>query len=167
MSAQSTLLDNFMPQQSLDWRIINDGVMGGISSSRMERLPEGIGKFSGKVSLENNGGFASTRATLAKPLTSTYAKVVIKVKGDGKKYSFRIQPDNNFERVSYKQDFQTESDSWLIIELPLKDFIPTWRGRILPNQPQIEATKIQQIGFLISDKQEGSFELLVDWIKLE
>jgi len=167
MSAQGTLLDNFTPQQSLNWRTINDGVMGGMSNSQMNILPEGIGKFSGKVSLENNGGFASTRATLAQPLTNSYTKVVIKVKGDGKKYSFRIQPDNNFERVSYKQDFQTESDSWLIIELPLKDFIPTWRGRILPNQPVIEATKIQQIGFLISDKQEGSFELLVDWIKLE
>jgi len=167
MSAQSTLLDNFTPQQILNWRIINDGVMGGISSSQMNILPEGIGKFSGKVSLENNGGFASTRATLAEPLTIAYTKVIIKVKGDGKKYSFRIQPYSNFERVSYKQDFTTEPDKWLIIELPLADFIPTWRGRILPNQPPIEATKIQQIGFLISDKQEGAFELLVDWIKLE
>ena len=43
----------------LGWGIVNDGVMGGRSSSRVERTDEGI-RFSGNLSLANNGGFAST-----------------------------------------------------------------------------------------------------------
>ena len=165
MSAQTTLLEDFTHDNSLHWRIINDSVMGGISSSKMELLPEGIGKFSGKVSLENNGGFASTRGTLTASPKFAHTNVLLKIKGDGKKYSFRIL--TNLDRVSYKQDFTTAKGTWQKIELSLADFTPTWRGQQLINIPPINATQIQQIGFLISDKQEGLFELLVDWIQLE
>lgn len=166
VSAQSTL-EAFAPNQTLNWRIVNDGVMGGISSSKMEVLPNATGKFSGRVSLENYGGFASTRARLIKALKTKYTKVLMKVKGDGKKYSFRIRTDANFDGVSYKNDFITKKDEWQEIELRLANFIPTWRGRQLRDIPPIVATQIRQIGILISDKQEGTFELLVDWIKLQ
>ena len=39
------------------WRIVNDVVMGGRSSSNFKLNTEGHGCFSGAVSLENNGGF--------------------------------------------------------------------------------------------------------------
>ena len=42
------------------WQIVNDGVMGGISSSRMVEA-DGVLNFEGELSLENNGGFASAR----------------------------------------------------------------------------------------------------------
>ena len=40
------------------WEIENDVVMGGNSSSKLERSVEGNAVFKGTVSLENNGGFA-------------------------------------------------------------------------------------------------------------
>ena len=43
------------------WWPLNDTVMGGVSSSRMELSGEGKAVFTGKVSLENNGGFSSVR----------------------------------------------------------------------------------------------------------
>jgi NADH dehydrogenase [ubiquinone] 1 alpha subcomplex assembly factor 1 len=43
------------------WRIVNDGVMGGLSSSKAIVEDDKI-IFSGNVSLENNGGFASLRS---------------------------------------------------------------------------------------------------------
>jgi len=42
-----------------EWRIVNDGVMGGISKSSLLLTDAGHGQFSGHVSLANNGGFAS------------------------------------------------------------------------------------------------------------
>lgn len=167
MPAQTVILENFAQNTTLNWRIINDGVMGGISSSQINALPNGIGRFRGSVSLENYGGFASTRALLVDSPKAAYTKVRIKVKGDGKQYSFRIRTDGNFDGVSYKQDFTTINGEWQEIELPLADFFPTWRGRRLRNIPPIEATQIRQIGLMISDKQEGAFELLLDWIALE
>ncbi|MEM6317030.1 MAG: CIA30 family protein [Bacteroidota bacterium] len=161
------ILENFDPTTQLDWRILNDGVMGGLSESRMEKLSDGIGQFSGTVSLRNNGGFASTRALLPKMPKNNYTKVILKVKGDGKKYSFRLRSNHNFDGVSYRQDFSTQKGEWQEIALPLADFVPTWRGRVVRDVPPIIATQIQQIGFLISDKQEGAFELQIDWIGLE
>ena len=141
--------------------------MGGISTSQLAILPNNLGKFSGKVSLENNGGFASTRALLAIPPKEGHTTIIIKVKGDGKKYSFRIRTEANFDGVSYKHNFTTKAGEWQEIALPLADFIPTWRGRLLRNRPPVTSNQIRQIGFLISDKQKGAFELLVDWIRVE
>ncbi|HEX5697569.1 MAG TPA: CIA30 family protein, partial [Rhodoferax sp.] len=50
------------PASTLNWQAINDGVMGGVSVSRMRFDSAGFAVFEGEVSLENNGGFASVRA---------------------------------------------------------------------------------------------------------
>ncbi len=58
---QSCVFD-FSKESSLrNWVIINDGVMGGLSRGQLTLSPEGYGKFSGTVSLANNGGFTSIR----------------------------------------------------------------------------------------------------------
>jgi monofunctional biosynthetic peptidoglycan transglycosylase len=43
------------------WQIVNDAVMGGVSDGEF-RLAKGVAIFSGNISLENNGGFASVRS---------------------------------------------------------------------------------------------------------
>ena len=165
MPAQIRILEDFQSTPKLQWRILNDGVMGGLSSSQMNITPEGHGLFKGTVSLDNNGGFASTRGTLPAPIQQGTI-LRIRVKGDGKTYSFRIQPNNRYKQVSYKLDFPTTANEWEEITLPLKDFIPTWRGRLLSDIPPIVAENIGQIGFLIAGGQEGEFMLLIDWISL-
>lgn len=159
-------LENFKTNQHLQWRIVNDGVMGGISNSQFQILPDHKGLFSGRVSLENNGGFASTRAYLQERLVTDLSVINIKAKGDGQRYSFRVWTDTNF-RVSYKIEFDTIKDDWTTYQFSLVDFVPTWRGRILDDVPTIESQNIQEIGFLIADKQAGIFELLIDWIQIE
>ncbi|MCU0952883.1 MAG: CIA30 family protein, partial [Burkholderiaceae bacterium] len=42
------------------WQVVNDGVMGGVSSSRITAGADGV-QFSGEVRTEFNGGFASAR----------------------------------------------------------------------------------------------------------
>jgi hypothetical protein len=43
------------------WKIVDDAVMGGMSSSTFKLDPDGQGVFEGTVSLENNGGFSMVR----------------------------------------------------------------------------------------------------------
>ena len=45
------------------WRSINDAVMGGLSSGGMMQLDAGL-RFTGELSLENNGGFSSAWITV-------------------------------------------------------------------------------------------------------
>ena len=56
------LIFDFTTQSNIqDWVITDDIVMGGESSGTFSLDTEGNGVFSGKVSLENNGGFSSVR----------------------------------------------------------------------------------------------------------
>ena len=78
-----------------DWIIIDDVVMGGRSNGKFNIDSDGNGVFSGDVSLENNGGFSSVRYQFAKINTTKDSKVIIRLKGDGKEYQFRIKNNRN------------------------------------------------------------------------
>ena len=56
------LLNASIMKTENQWRIVNDGVMGGLSSSKVIVNDDNKIIFSGNVSLENNGGFASLRS---------------------------------------------------------------------------------------------------------
>lgn len=146
------------------WRIVNDGVMGGISRSTMVITDAGHGKFSGHVSLANNGGFASVQHNTQLTLTGKERYVVLRVKGDGKRYEFRLKGSLN-QPESYVHPFPT-SGSWETVKLPLEAFYPQYRGRKL-NTPNFNFASIAQLSFLIANKKEEDFELLIDWIGLE
>ncbi|MBE0652953.1 MAG: CIA30 family protein [Bacteroidales bacterium] len=148
-----------------EWLIINDGVMGGVSSSDIEFVPAGYLLFTGNVSMENNGGFASFRSQSVMFDLSEYDGLKIRVKGDGKKYSFRLRTNSSIDGVAYAADFQTLSDQWQEITIPFNDFTPRFRGRIIMNAEELNKSYITQVGFLISDRQQGAFRLEIDWIK--
>lgn len=160
------VLVDFSPDHPLEWQIINDGVMGGISESSFKINNNQTADFTGKVSLENNGGFASARALLKEQVTGNFQKIVLRVKGDGKKYSLRLRTDANFDGTAYACNFISVKDKWTELAFSTKDFIPTFRGRTLQNVTPLNETKIRQIGFLISDHQSGSFNLKIEWVKV-
>ncbi|MBN2419918.1 MAG: CIA30 family protein [Deltaproteobacteria bacterium] len=76
-----------------------------------------------------------------------------------------MRTDNSFDGVSYRYEFRTEADTWIVINVPFHECKPVFRGRILKEIEPINPEQIQQIGFLISDKQAGKFQIEVDWIK--
>ena len=146
------------------WRSIDDDVMGGISSSRM-RIEGDAAVFEGRLSLENNGGFASVRSEILQQDLKGHKGIRLRVKGDGQKYQFRIRTNSAFDGPSYQMTFQTRSEEWIEVDLPISEFRAAYRGRQLPDHPPIDTGKIATVGFLIADKQEGDFRLSVDWVK--
>ena len=56
------LFDFGGPQSRGSWRNVNDGVMGGVSEGRHGITESGDLRFFGRLSLANNGGFASVRS---------------------------------------------------------------------------------------------------------
>lgn len=146
------------------WYVINDVVMGGRSDSSFELNKEGFGCFKGRVSLENNGGFSSLRYRFKKRNIGEKTTVVLRVKGDGKKYQFRLRT-NAREYYSYITTFNTSGD-WETIEIKLADLYPSFRGRPL-DIPNFSGNDITEIGFLIGNKKEESFQLLIDKVLLK
>jgi len=146
-----------------DWRIVDDVVMGGKSSGSFKLCPEGFGLFEGEISLENNGGFSSVRYQFKKLKVNEASSIIIRLKGDGKNYQFRVK-DNLGTYYSYIAAVQT-SGVWQEMEIPLKDMYPSFRGRRL-DQPKFSHDYVEEIVFLMSNKTPEKFKLLIDKIEL-
>ena len=67
-------------------------------------------------------------------------------------------------QIAYRHYFQTNNDEWQEIILPFKEFLPTYRGRVLNNFAELDPNQIKHLGVMISDKQVGDFKLEIDWI---
>ncbi|MFN0149358.1 MAG: CIA30 family protein [bacterium] len=160
---ERTLVDFHSVDEGKRWVAVNDGVMGGVSSGGFV-VAESIGVFTGRVSLENNGGFASVRRRSQDYAMEGATGFLIRVKGDGKVYRFRVKTDDAFDGVFYQSAFETRDGEWTEHRLAFSEFHASFRGRTL-DAPPIDPRRIRQIGFLIAEKQEGTFRLQVDWIK--
>lgn len=145
------------------WTIVNDGVMGGRSTSTVERTPDGTLRFRGHVSLANGGGFASTRSEVEDLDLSGLQGVALRVRGDGRRYQLRLRMRPR-DRVAYKAEFDTEAGEWQEVRLPFEDFEPTFRGRRPRGARPLDPAVIGHVGFLIADRREGAFELEVERI---
>lgn len=146
-----------------NWSITNDNVMGGLSSSKMTVNDQGKGVFSGTISTDNSGGFAMTRLPVNIVLHANMSKFVIKLKGDGKKYQFRIKSKNE-QRFWYVQSFQTSTKKEEL-ELPLSDFYASFRGNNLDIE-SFSAKEIKEIAILIGNKKDEEFKLEIDKITI-
>ena len=156
-------IEEFSKSDHLEWRIINDGVMGGLSKSQMTITDDGTGIFSGEVSLDNNGGFASTRAAVGTP-PDGIDRLVLRVKGDGLKYSIRLRTNSRFDGPSYVAEFDTKKDEWTTHEVMLSEFEYQFRGYTMNDSPALVGEDIRQVGILIANKQEGPFRIELDFI---
>ena len=92
--------------QSNKWYVINDDVMGGVSKGKISYNKSKFLEFIGKISTDNNGGFSSIRLNIDKTNLGNKKRIVLRLKGDKKKYQFRIKKnDNDFH--SYSHTFKT------------------------------------------------------------
>lgn len=157
VSAMSIAMMSVVLDSNLQaWRVVNDGVMGGVSSGRMIKAGGAL-RFEGELSLDNNGGFASVRRSVDQDLSGA-TSVRIQVRGDGRTYQFRLRHDGRFDGISWRAEFTTSGD-WQTLELPLDQFIPVFRGRRVADAGPVEPASIRQVGFLLADKQPGPFAL--------
>jgi NADH dehydrogenase [ubiquinone] 1 alpha subcomplex assembly factor 1 len=165
MIKEKGIVDFSLPGEEKRWEIVNDVVMGGVSKSQLSITPDKTALFRGEVSLENFGGFASVRTYPQDYQLESYKGISIRIKGDGKRYRLRLRTDDKPDGIAYQALFNTKSGKWINVNLPFKDFIPVYRGRMVSGASPLEPSRIQRIGFMIADKQAGPFNLEISWIK--
>ena len=88
-----TLFDFSKDSNTESWQVVNDGVMGGLSEATFKIGENGIATFKGRISLENNGGFSSVRYNTGETNVEGYSSLVLRLKGDGKKYQVSNQAE--------------------------------------------------------------------------
>ncbi len=157
------LLFDFQPGRPA-WSSVDDDVMGGVSSSGGRITEDGTLLFSGTMSLENNGGFASLRSPWNPIDLSGKDGLLIRVLGDGQLYRLRVRSSDTVRSVAYNSFFETVEGEWITVYLPFETMVPTLRGFRVP-AGELNPASVTGLGFMLSDKQPGEFALEVDWIR--
>ncbi|NBC17232.1 MAG: CIA30 family protein [Bacteroidetes bacterium] len=147
------------------WQVVNDGVMGGRSSSTLQWTEEGTVVFRGTVSLEQGGGFASVRAPVDFHDLSAFDGLALRLRGDGQHYTLALYNESPPRSIAYRTSFATEAEAWQTIQIPFADLAPSFRGRPVPDAPPFEASRVQALSLLIADEQAGPFRLEVAWVR--
>jgi len=160
-NSPSAVIDFKQVQELDNWVIINDTVMGGRSRTQLDIEGEYL-SFSGMLSLENNGGFASIRRVYDNKSWLPDAPLQIKVKGDGREYQFRLRTNRQSDGVAYVANFTTQAEQESVFEFIQSDFVPQFRGRIVSGAPALNFADIEQVGLMLADKNPGQFTLLVE-----
>ncbi len=156
------LITDFTPRNSdVEWFVVNDNVMGGRSRGGFE-TEEGVLRFTGSTNT-NGGGFSSIRTQPVRFDLSSHAGIRLKVKGDGRRYTWRLTTDARFRGrlVSFWADFDTEKGKWTTVDIPFENFEPKFRGFEL-NGPPPDPANISGMGLMIYDNRDGPFEMHVE-----
>ncbi len=149
-----------------EWQTVNDGVMGGVSEGTFKITDQKTLGFSGTLSLENNGGFASVR-TKAKRLGLEKGDTLIaRVRGDGRVYSMNLYLTKPLTAFSYRASVPTKTGEWIEVKVPLDAFEATSFGRAVKDAGAVKPEEVAAVGFLLGDKKAGPFTLEVEWIKV-
>jgi monofunctional biosynthetic peptidoglycan transglycosylase len=144
------------------WHGISDPVMGGVS--RGELLVSGtIGVFAGAVSLERGGGFASVRTDDGHYDLGAFDGLVLRARGDGKRYGVRLRTDTAFDGINYQADFAPDG-AWREYAFAFRDFLPVLRGQPVTRHPPLDPARIRSVGLIIANRQAGAFRLELEWI---
>jgi Complex I intermediate-associated protein 30 (CIA30) len=146
------LFDFTQPDTNLQttWGAVDDVVMGGVSESGI-RLADGYALFSGNVSTDNSGGFASVRTRNFEPSfnLSNYRGIELRVKGDGQRYKLFVRTETRWDGVGYAHSFDTIADRWITIQVPFQDLVPIFRAKTVNDAP-LDTTQICSLQLMLS-----------------
>lgn len=155
MTFKTSFVDPAEPDR---WHAVNDGVMGGVSAGAFDFDGE-VGVFSGELSMEHGGGFASVRRAVSPGMLADSDGIVIRVRGDGRRYQCRVGSRDTAPEISYAAGFDTIAGEWLDVRMTWQEFEPVRRGHDVPNAPRLSPESINRLGFLLADRQAGPFRL--------
>lgn len=152
-------------KQSQEWYSVNDNVMGGVSTGKLTLSDSSI-VFKGKISFENNGGFASFRAPWGEYDFSKIETIEIRYRSYNLDFAFTLATDRRFYKPYYKGLLKKTNGKWIIKKLKvnaLQEYILNDKtGNLLSSEKQ---SKVIRMGFISSEKKDEEFEIEIDYIK--
>ena len=161
-AADPPLLDFSRAEVVRTFWVVNDGVMGGVSTSHLRPAP-GAMLFEGEVSLANNGGFASFRGPVR--FLAHSAVLSLTVRGDGRRYKLTLKLVNDSGAAQYQAAFVAPHE-WATLRFQPADFAASFRGRAVA-APIVSFADVRYLGLLIADKQSGKFRIELKGIATE
>lgn len=141
-----------------NWRAVNDTVMGGVSKGGAALNELGHLVFTGELSLENNGGFASIRTRDQINLLDGNDTIQVRLRGDGRTYYLSLRDKQRAMAASHRSPIKTVKNEWMEVSVKLSDFYYTRFGQTQRRAP-LASDEVIGIGFTLADKNPGPFKL--------
>ena len=155
--------ENFVTSGNVEWELLMDNVMGGISEANVE-MTNGNLKWTGQLSLENNGGFAQFYGYIGRKLAGF----------DGVRMSLKTtDPERDFY-ATYARDMRTGimfqhpmklTGEFKSYEMGFNDYQFQFMGWTANWVPRPNGMNIRNVGMLIMDKNTDSFEVHIENIE--
>ena len=175
---EKTLFDFSDPnsESNSNWNAVNDVVMGGVSQSGFHHSDRQA-IFSGRVSTDNNGGFASVRTPNFEPPLdlADYKGIELKIKGDGKRYKFITRCEGKWDGISYNHSFDTVYDFPITVRIPFEELRSVFRAKTVPEAGSFDSSKVYALQLMLSKFEydgelnpkfePGNFTLAIESIK--
>ena len=148
--------------QLANWRIVLDGVMGGLSTGNLSLQGDSM-LFTGETSLRNNGGFSSIRCGVPDGTFAESDAIKLRVRGDGRTWIVGTRKSAQMGGDSYWTRFDTEDGVWLDVIVPIAGMERHFFGQRAPGS--ITPDEVKALEFYMYDKKAGPFSLEVDTIE--
>merc|ERR1712193_157794 len=163
-STSSVPQENFVTSGNVEWELLMDSVMGGISEADVENMDDGNLKWSGQLSLENNGGFAQFYGYIGRKLTGF----------DGVRMSLRTTDPSRDFYATYARDMRNGlmfqhpmklTGEFKSYEMEFNDYEFQFMGWTANWVPRPNGMNIRNVGMLIMDKNTDPFEVHIENIE--
>lgn len=160
-------LDFSQSSETSAWRIVNDGVMGGLSQGFIS-APDGFMRFSGVINT-NGGGFSSLRRWMEPGAFDGKDKVTFKLRSDGRAYALNLRTSAAIRgrSVAYRAAIPvTKPGEWAEVSVNLSDLRPTVFGRAVRAE-KFDASDVRVMTIILADGKDGPFQLDIETIRME
>ncbi len=167
MNSSMYMIDFGTSCDTCDWFVVVDGVMGGRSKGTVVETEDSV-VFTGEISLENNGGFASYRSAYGEYDLSKFTEVEIRYKSTGQNFAFTLNNYQRFYKPSFKHELPVTNGMWREIKLPLRNFKKYRLGNQLSGNPsEEELASIIRLGLISNDEKASAFIIEIDYIRFK
>lgn len=156
-------IDSFGPDEAPRWVVVNDGVMGGLSEG-LTRTDDGQLIFEGVINT-NGGGFSSLRRQVEPGALAGVESMRLHWSSDGRAYKMTFRTDaRRFRRPISYQAAIPPSDGAGVTDIALTDMRTSIFGRTV-DAPPFDPAKVEEIGIILADGQDGPFRITLDKIE--
>lgn len=182
-----SVFDFSSPGAASVWGALDDVVMGGVSQGNLFLREQSVqgqpaqtqAIFAGNVSTNNSGGFSSVRTKNFDPPFNFagWHGLRLRVKGDGQRYKFILRNSSGWDSPAYIYGFDTVADTWIAVDIPFAEMVPTFRARSVSEAPAFDPKQVFSFQLMLSKFEydqrlnphfeAGPFELAVSNIGVQ
>lgn len=162
------LTDFEVDAENLAWFVVNDNVMGGLSSGG-PAFDASAMTFEGAINT-NGGGFSSVRVQLGLGAFDGFTGLQVRARTDDRPYKVILEDalETRDRRVSHQAPLVFEGptdDGWQIARVNFADLGARIFGREVTSDA-FRPDLANQLGIMLSDNIDGQFRVDIDWIDI-